>query len=307
MTRSRALPFVVLAFVGAAWGMTQPMSKIAVSTGHMPLGLIFWQQVIGAGLLLAITRWRGQGVPMTAPYLRLYLLIALLGTVLPNAASYAAARHLPSGVLSILLSLVPVMAFPIALALALDRFRWLRLLGLVLGLAGVFLIAAPEANLPDTAQVIWIPIALIASAFYAIEGNVVARWGMLDLTPVQLLTGASVVGAVIAAPLALASGQWITPVPLGTPEGALVAASVLHAFAYTGYVWLVSVYGPVFAVQVSYLVTLFGVGWAMLILGETYATPVWGAMVVMLAGVALVQPRPRAMLAPDAGRGQNAH
>jgi drug/metabolite transporter (DMT)-like permease len=38
---------------------------------------------------------------------------------------------------------------------------------------------------------------------------------------------------------------------------------------YAGYVWLVGRAGAVFAAQVAYLVTLFGVFWAMLILGET--------------------------------------
>jgi drug/metabolite transporter (DMT)-like permease len=52
--------------------------------------------------------------------------------------------------------------------------------------------------------------------------------------------------------------------------------------------------GPVFAAQVSYLVTLFGVTWAMLFLGEGYSALVLAALALMLAGLALVQPRPRA-------------
>ena len=56
--------------------------------------------------------------------------------------------------------------------------------------------------------------------------------------------------------------------------------------------------GPVFTVQVSYLVTGFGILWAKLILGEAYPSAVWGALALMFLGMYLVQPRSKAALAP---------
>jgi drug/metabolite transporter (DMT)-like permease len=47
------------------------------------------------------------------------------------------------------LSLVPMLSFPIALALGMDRFSALRFLGLCLGLCAILLIALPETSLPD--------------------------------------------------------------------------------------------------------------------------------------------------------------
>jgi len=190
------------------------------------------------------------------------------------------------------LSLVPMLAFPVALMLGNDRFAWSSLAGLILGLAGVLLIALPEASLPDRTMVVWLPLALVPPVCYAIEGNAVARWGMGGTDPVQLLCGASVLAAVLVLPLALASGQWIAPFPpWGAPDMALIASAMLHVFAYTTYVWLVGRAGPSFAVQVSYIVTGFGVIWSMVLLGERFSLWVWAAMAVMLLGVALVQPR----------------
>jgi len=225
-------------------------------------------------------------------------LIALLGTVLPNAASYEAARYLPSGVLSVAIATVPMFAFPIALAMGLDRFSTLRLVGLLCGLAGVYLLAGPEAGLSDAVMAVWLPVALIAPALYGIEGNVVAKWGTGGSGPVQLLCGASVVGALIALPLALLTGTWIDPrPPWGAPDAALVASSLIHAFVYASYVWLVGRAGPVFAGQVAYLVTGFGVTWAILLLGERYSGYFWAAFGLMLAGLFLVQPRDNTVLA----------
>nr|WP_254899029.1 DMT family transporter [Thalassococcus arenae] len=298
------MPFAVLVLAGAAWGATQPLAKIAVSEGYRHFGLLFWQLVIGFAVLGGLTLARGRRLPFDPARLRLYLVIALLGSVLPGIASYTAAIHLPAGVLSILLSSIPMLAFPVALALGLERFRWRRIAGLGLGLAGVLALVLPETSLPDPAKAAWIPVALIASAFYALEGNVVARWGTCGLGPVQVLAGASLVGAVLTLPLALLTGQFIDPrAPWGAPDAALVTSALLHAGAYTGYVWMVGAAGAVFAVQVSYLVTLFGVAWAMLFLGEGYGGWIWAALALMLAGLALVQPRPRAPLVPAAPLG----
>jgi len=289
----------LLVVLGAAWGATQPLTKVAVSTGHGPMGLIFWQMVIGAAILGVPVVLRGRGLPLTRPALRVYLLIALLGTLLPNSASYLAARDLPAGVLSIVIAMVPMFALPIALVLGTDRLSAGRVLGLCLGLAGVALIALPEASLPDRAMAAALPLALIAPFFYAVEGNVVARWGTAGLDPLQVLLGASALGAVIALPVALMTGQWINPFAgFAAPERALVGSSILHAFAYAGYVWMIGRAGAVFTAQVSYLVTGFGVVWAMLFLGESYSGWIWAALAAMLGGLGLVQPRPAADVAP---------
>jgi drug/metabolite transporter (DMT)-like permease len=53
-----------LIMIGAAWGITQPFAKIAVSEGYRHFGIIFWQFALGGALLAAINRGPGQGLPM---------------------------------------------------------------------------------------------------------------------------------------------------------------------------------------------------------------------------------------------------
>uniref|UniRef100_UPI003B52CE29 DMT family transporter n=1 Tax=Roseovarius indicus TaxID=540747 RepID=UPI003B52CE29 len=304
---SRRLSLIgALVVIGAGWGLTTPLSKIAVSEGYRHFGLIFWQLVITGTMLTVVTRLRGRRVPVTWADFRVYLLIAVIGTILPNSASYAAAVELPGGVLAILLSTVPLFAFPVAIALGNDSFGWTRALGLLFGLGCVLLIVGPDASLPDPAMAAFIPLALVAPFFYGLEGNVVARFGANGLDPVQMLAGASITGIPIALMLALATGQWIDPRgPLGAPDAAVMASAIVHGIVYTSYFWLVAQAGPVFAAQVSYLVTGFGVAWSMALLGESYSPYIWTALALMLVGVFLVQPRPRIALAPIAPIGKN--
>ncbi|MEM6594831.1 MAG: DMT family transporter [Pseudomonadota bacterium] len=292
--REKLFLFAALVAFGAGWGLTQPLTKIAVSEGYRHFGLIFWQLALTCALMTLIAVAARRKLVLSAPAIRVYLVIALIGTVLPNAASYQAAVYLPSGIISILLSLVPMFALPVALALGNDRFEPRRLIGLILGLIAVILIALPETSLPDRAMLAFLPLAIIAPLFYAFEGNYVARWGTAGLDAVQVMQGASLIGMLVALPLALGSGQWIDPrPPYGMPDVALMLSAVIHGLVYTGYVWIIGRAGSVFAAQVAYLVTGFGVLWAMLLLGERYSLWVWAAFAVMLAGMALVQPRAR--------------
>lgn len=302
MTRRQvALYTLALVVLGAGWGVTMPLSKIAVSTGYRQFGLIFWDVAIGTVFLAVVLALRRRALPFSLTALRVWAMIAALGTLIPGFASYQAIRYLPAGVMSILLSLVPMLAFPIALGLGLERFSRRRLAGLLAGLCGVLLLVLPEASLPDPAMLIWVPLAMVAPVCYAFEGNFVVRWGTAGLGPMQVLMGASLVAAVVSLPLALATGQFISPLrSYGAPEWALIVAAIIHVLTYTGYVWLVSSAGAIFAIQVSYLVTGFGVLASLAILGESYSPFIWAALGLVLAGVFLVQPRRQEALAPEA-------
>lgn len=113
--------------------------------------------------------------------------------------------------MSVLMSLVPIFTFPIALAMGNERFELLRFGGLLFGLLGVILITVPEASSPDQTVLIFVPLALLAPLFYDIKGNVFAKWGTAGLSWVDVLYGASLLGAVVALPLAITSGEFINP------------------------------------------------------------------------------------------------
>lgn len=296
--------FAVLLAMGMGWGLIIPFAKLAVSTGHQPMGLIFWQLVVVVLFIGAIMLLRGKRITLEWRYMRLFLLVALCGAVLPDIFYYLAAIHLSGGVMSITATTTAMFSLPIAILLRNERFEGQRLVGLFFGFAGIVLLVGPDASLPVGTAPIYVLLALCGPALYATEGNFVMKWGTQDLDPLQVVLGASIVGMVIAAPLSIFSGQWIDPrAGFGLAEMALVIGATLHALVYASYVWLVGRAGPVFAAQSSYIVTAFGVLSSMVILGESYSAWVWGALAVMMVGIFLVQPRPGFALAPTPGLG----
>lgn len=291
-----------LVLMGAGWGSTQPMSKIAVSSGYGQFGLVFWQMVIGAVLMGGICTVRGSALIVSRPAIRLYVTLALIGTIIPNSLSYQAAVHLPAGIMSLLISMIPMFAFVIALVIGNDTFAWRRFVGLLFGLAGVLMIIAPSVDLGQNVPIFWAGVYLLTALFYALEGNYIAKWGTEGLGPFQVMFGASLVGAILMLPVVMFSGQYIPPVwPLPAQQLALLGSSVIHAFVYATYVWLAVRAGAVFTAQVSYLVTGFGLIWAWIMLGEGYASSIWLALGTIFVGMYLVQPRPKLAQSPTMG------
>lgn len=283
---------LALTVIGAVWALTFPLTKIAVLGGFRSFGIIFWSSVIAATVLSAIVRLRGLGLPLHGAAIARYVFVALVGTVLPSAATYTAAEHLPAGVIAVCMAIIPIVAFPMAIALGLEQPNLRRFSGLLLGFLGVLLIVLPDASLPDPSKAIFILLALASVLFYATEGVGLGKMGTAGLDPAQLMLGAFLLSGCLTLPIALMTGTFIMPqLTFGSAGLAVMLSGLANVVAYVGYVWIIGRGGAVFAGQVSYIVTGFSIVWSMALLGERYSVWVWGAMVVIFAGLFLTQPR----------------
>jgi drug/metabolite transporter (DMT)-like permease len=194
---------------------------------------------------------------------------------------------------------VPMFTLGIALGFRIEKPSLARSLGVALGAAAVILLVGPEASLPEPEKAIFVLVALVAPFCYGAEGNYIATRAPADVDPVVTLLGASAIGCLIAWPLAASTDSWVDLfTPWGPAEWALLLSSLCHVVAYTSYIWLVGKAGPVFASQAAYVVTGSAVLLSALILSETYSGWVWSALILMIAGLALVQPRGPNKLVP---------
>lgn len=293
VTLNRAL-YGTLIFIGAIWGGVFTLSKIAVSTGHQPLGLLLWQLVISVILSSIVLLVRGRLNCFSREVMWLFFGVAVLGTVVPNYISFRVVENLPAGILVIIIALVPLFALPMALAMKYEKFDWKRFSGIGFGGLAVWLLVGPEASLPDSSKVWFVLLGILVPFIYAAEGTFLTWVGDKNLDPVQILFGASILGVLMVIPLAIGSGQFLSPIRVwGAPEYAIAANSIANWIAYIGYIWLIRQAGPVFAAQVSYVVTGFGVVWAMVFLGESYSIYIWLALGLMMCGLFMVQPKER--------------
>ena len=64
----------MLLFLGIAWGGSFSLAKIAVEEGAHPLGVNYWQTLIGAALLVSYLLVTKQSLPTGRNYLFFYLI-----------------------------------------------------------------------------------------------------------------------------------------------------------------------------------------------------------------------------------------
>ncbi len=109
------------------------------------------------------------------------------------------------------------------------------------------------------------------------------------MTSHQLACGLLIVTAICVFPLMLATGEWWWfAAPFDQGDLALLLIVPAIALVWTLVYEIIHLAGPVFVTMVDNLATLTAVGWGILIFGESHSLWVWGALVLLLAGVYLV-------------------
>lgn len=294
---NRVTLIAILLIIGILWGGTIPLAKIAVSSGHSPLGITFWEQVIVAVVLGAVLVVRSiifrqrRRISIDGKSIIYYTTIAALGAVLPNFFSYWAMSQLPAGIMAIIVASVPMFALAVAIAASIEPLAPSRLLGVCLGCAAVIILVAPDASLPDPEKAIFVLVGLVAPFCYGLEANYIARFTPSKTDPIITLFFAAIIGSFVAAPLSLATGSWIDMFgSFNSAELAIFWLSVIHAAAYASYIWLVRQAGPVFTSQVAYIVTVSAMFLSAIFLDEGYSPYTFASLALMIAGLMLVQP-----------------
>lgn len=283
------LPLALLVLLGALWGLTFSLSKLAISNGVHPLGYAVWQTG-GPALLLLVLSLLREGRPRTTPlHLRYYLLAGLLGIAIPNTNFAFALRHIPAGLLAIVVTLVPLLTYVLAVAFGMERPRALRFAGLILGLGGALCLVLPQATLPGSGMSFWVLLSFVTPIFYSINTIYSSRARPADSGSIGLACGMLAAAALWQLPFALAAEALYWPaLPFGVADWALAGQVVAASFAYVVFFELLRIAGPVTFSQVAYIVTLTGLAWGKIFFDEQHSGWVWIATGLIFSGVALV-------------------
>jgi drug/metabolite transporter (DMT)-like permease len=276
--------FVLLA---AIWGASFLFMRLgALEFGALPTAAL--RVAIGALFLLPLLLLRGLG-PQLARHWKPVLLVGVLNSGIPFACYSYALLSITTGLSAILNATVPLFGAIVAWLWLKDRPNGSRVLGLVVGFAGVALLAWDKASFkPDASGAApgWAVLAcLLATLCYGISASFAKRY-LGGLPPLVTATG-SQVGATLG--LALPA-LWLWPARMPSMQAwlALLAVGVLcTGVAYILYFRLIEQAGPARALAVTFVVPVFAVIYGVLLLGEA-VTP-WMVLcgAVIVAGTAL--------------------
>ncbi len=284
--------WIILLFMGAAWGYTVILAKVVTAGGGHPFGIAMWTSALGAGLLLVFSAARRRPISFKRDVVWLYVVCGLLGVVVPAISFYFAAPHLPAGVLSITVTAGPILTFLFSAFFGLERFASLRVLGVAFGVLAVALLVVPETSLPDPSAVPWVLLACVPGLCYALE-NMILTFRLPDgASPFMITCGNYLVSSIVLMLVVVASDSFVPLAwPWGAVEWSIAGMAAINAVGYGLFIYLITYAGAVFATQVAYLITISGVAWGIIIFDEQHSVWVWLSLACILTGLTLIRPR----------------
>lgn len=285
MSLASIIDFVVLA---AIWGASFLFMRLAVvefgvvATAAMRVG-------IATAFLAPLMLAKGHGAVFRREWWKVCL-VGVINSALPFMFFSFALLSITTGLSAILNATVPLFGALVAWWWLKDRPTGSRVLGLVIGFAGVAALAWDKASFkPDAVSGIapaWAVLAcLLATICYAIAASATKRF-LSGLPPLVTATG-SQLGATLLLTL---PALWLRPEQMPGAQAwlALVVLGVLcTGVAYILYFRLIEQAGPARALAVTFALPVFAILYGALFLGErvTAWMLMWGA--VVLLGTAL--------------------
>jgi drug/metabolite transporter (DMT)-like permease len=256
------------------------LGPVWVATGRLLLG--------GAVLIgvFVVTRTH---VDLTRNW-RAYLFIGVLNSALPFVLFAYAALTLPASYLVLLNAALPLfgaLASAVWLAEPLDAAK---LLGLVSGAAGVWLVSRAGPVPPDFPFAVAVAASLAAVLCYALAGVWLKRRSRSS-APIAMAGWSQLLGGLALLPLA-ATAPVRSAITLSIVINLLMLALVCSALAYVLYFRLIADVGPTRAMTVTFLMPAFGMLWGHWFLDETITVPMLVGAALIVAGTAAVL-RPR--------------
>jgi len=272
-----------LILLGAIWGGSFFLMRVAAPE-FGPWALVEIRLAFGSLVLLPFV-YRAR--KRLAGRWHVLFIIGMINSAVPFTLFAWATKIAPAGISAIANSMTALFAVFFAGLMFGEKIGIRRAFGLASGIIGVVvMVGMPMAGVP----VGWAALAATcAAACYGLSNNLVRRH-LGGLPPIALGGATLSCAAVVLLPVAiwqwpqqsLSATVWTSAITLG-----VLCTGIAYAFLFR----LIETIGPSRTATVTYLVPLFGVAWAWLVLGEAVTPGMMIAGALILGGVALSQSR----------------
>nr|WP_255473982.1 DMT family transporter [Pontibacter qinzhouensis] len=218
------------------------------------------------------------------------LLSGLLGNLFPAFLFAYAETELASGLAGVLNSLTALFTLLIGAALFRQRITWLRMAGILVGIAGTAMLIFTGNGNAETSNAFYGLFIVIATICYGGSANII-KFRLQGIHPVVMSSMALLtVGPLAAVYLGTTDAFHKLQVTEGAWEALLYIALLAVFSTAIGLILLnklIHISTPVFASTINYLIPIVALMWGVLD-GETIQTWHYLGMVVILAGVFIV-------------------
>ncbi len=288
------LLFIALSFF---WGSSYLFIKIGVVAGLEPFTLVMLRLLIGAAFLGSVVYFARERLPRERSFYGHISIVGLFGIALPFSLITFAEEHVDSALASVLTAPVPLFVIPIAALLLHDeRLSLAKVLGVIVGLAGVaFLVGLDPAQIGRSDVVA--QLLLVGAAISYALGGVWARRFMVGYRPMlpalfEVFTALLMVGVLAF----LFERPLESPVTTETVVSIIWLGLVGSGLAFITFFRLLGVLGAGRTSMVAYLLPVWGIVLGWLILREQIPPSLIAGTALIIVGIAIVNLRRQAVL-----------
>ena len=283
----------LVAALSVIWGGSFFFIGIAVKS-LPPLTLVFLRVALAAVVLNLAVPAVGLRMPADRRTWSAFFAMGFLNNLLPFSLIVWGQTHIASGLASILNATTPVFTVIVAHFLTKDeKLTPNRILGVLIGLAGVGVIIGPDA-LKGLGVNVWAQTAVLGAAVcYSFAGIFGRRFRRMGVHPVVTAAGQVSASAVMLLPMAIAVDQpWRLPVPEASVLAAVLGLAVLStALAYIIFFRVLASAGATNIMLVTFLIPVSAILLGSLFLGEQLTWRQFLGMGLIGAGLAAIDGR----------------
>lgn len=279
----RTRDLVDLLTLGAIWGASFLFMRVAAPEfGAVPL--IAARVGIAAVFLIVVLARRGglDQLYRNAPRLTF---LGAINSAIPFSLFAYAVLSVTAGFASVLNATAPLFGALVAFIWLRDRPSPTRIVGLLVGFAGVLVLVWGRLSVPGGGGGLAVLAGLAAAVLYGISANY-AKKRLSGVDPFVTATGSLIAATALLLPLALLFWPDLPPSRVGWVSAVLLGV-ICTGIAYILYFRLLSRIGPSKTLAVTYLIPAFGVLWGYLILHEPITTSMVVGCAVILLGTTL--------------------
>ncbi|HYM61246.1 MAG TPA: EamA family transporter [Thermoanaerobaculia bacterium] len=291
MKHERALAYAAFLTVCLVWGTTYLAIRVAIET--IPPFLLTGIRFTVAGLILVtISLARGHRLPRDWRILGNLALIGVLMVVVGNLSVVWAEKYVPSGMAALLVATGPLwMALMEALRTGGERVNLRRGVGMLVGFIGVALLVTPRgAGGRFEPGFILGALAIQVGTVGWNIGTYRGKYHLPKLPPLLSSGVQALIGGVVVGSVGLALGEAPRFHVTMRTSAALAYLTIFGSLiAFSAYVYALSKMSTTSISLYAYVNPAVAVVLGWLILSEKLTWVSVTAMVVILAGVALVQ------------------
>lgn len=280
-----------LIFLGGSWGFYFSLLKIAVLSGISYIGIAMLTTVgVASGMcLIALLRRRKPG--FTRKHHVFYLVCALTGYILPMLFELAAIAHMPAGVMTLIISMSPLVTLLIAWLAKTDQVNLSRIGGVTIGAASIFLILLPEAHRSEDVAWHWLLLAALVPFSYAVHHNFTARFWPGNDDSYQIACGEAIYSGGLLLLVSLFFWQWEDVQSWNVGHTAIVIMALIALVDIYIYFELIRIKGPIYTSHANYFMVVSGVAWGMILFAERPSPMMWLSAILLMASLYLIGQR----------------